>query len=201
MRQLRRVRPAADRAAPTPACACRGTRRRPPCLPATRERRRCARRCPRSPARRSGGARRRGSAPCTRACACGPASSSAPSNSLTRAVELRRRDDVVHEPDPIGLRRVEALGGQEIAARVPRADRLDRRTGEIVAGMRPSFASDSANVASCAAIAMSQHATRPTPPPIRRAVHARDRRLRHAVRASRSIAASACASARFSARA
>ena len=35
------------------------------------------------------------------------------------------RDDVVDEPDPKGLRRGEALGGQEVAARLPRADRLD----------------------------------------------------------------------------
>src|SRR6478672_5711697 len=37
--------------------------------------------------------------------------------------------------------------------------------GEITAGMRPSFASESAKVACCEATAMSQHATRPTPPP------------------------------------
>jgi len=37
--------------------------------------------------------------------------------------------------------------------------------GLIVAGIRPSLASDSAKVACCEAIAMSQHATRPTPPP------------------------------------
>src|SRR6202521_4025386 len=37
--------------------------------------------------------------------------------------------------------------------------------GEITAGTRPSFASVSENVAVCVATAMSQHATRPTPPP------------------------------------
>ena len=39
------------------------------------------------------------------------------------------------------------------------------QASEIAAGMSPSFASESENVASCAAKAMSQQATRPTPPP------------------------------------
>ena len=44
------------------------------------------------------------------------------------AVELVEGADVVDEPDAERFRRGEALGGQEIAPRLPRADRLDRRT-------------------------------------------------------------------------
>ena len=83
---------------------------------------------------------------------------------MIAVVELRQRHDVVHEPDAVRLRGFEALGGEEIAPRLARADRFDTY-GEIVAGMRPSLLSLNAKVASTAAIAMSQQATRPTPPP------------------------------------
>ena len=64
--------------------------------------------------------------------------------------------------------------------------------------MRPSFASDSENVASCAAIAMSQAATRPTPPP--NAAPCTRATVGFPIPASvASIVASAVASATFSA--
>ena len=37
--------------------------------------------------------------------------------------------------------------------------------GEMTAGIRPNFASDNENVATCVPTAISQHATNPTPPP------------------------------------
>ena len=51
----------------------------------------------------------------------------------------------------------------------------------MVAGIRPSFASDSANVASCVAMAMSQAGDQAHAAAERRAVHAGDRRLGQAV--------------------
>ena len=68
----------------------------------------------------------------------------------------------------------------------------------MVAGMSPSFASDSEKMASCAATAMSQQATNPTPPPN---AAPRTQATVGLLRpfSVRSISASACASARFSA--
>ena len=106
--------------------------------------------------------------------------------------------DVVDEPDAQRLGGGEALGGQEVAPRLPRADRLDhvradgrrdqpelrlgQRERRLLRGDRDVAAGDEAHAAA-----------------VGRAVHARDRRLRHAGRASRASRASAPASARFSA--
>src|SRR5687768_124610 len=42
-----------------------------------------------------------------------------------RIEALDGRNDVVHESDAIGLRRIELLGGYHVTARMPRADRFD----------------------------------------------------------------------------
>ena len=132
--------------------------------------------------RRSAAARPRGSAPCIRPAPAARRASSAPRSSLILPSSSASGADVVHEPDPKRLRRGEALGRQEVAPRLPRADRLDdvgcdrrgnepelrlgQRERRILRGERDVAAGDEADAAA-----------------ERGAVHARDRRLRRACRA------------------
>ena len=123
------------------------------------------RRCRRSPRRRSAGPRPRGSAPWPRRCAAGPATSSAPSTSLTRASSSSAGAMSCTQADPVRLGRGEALGGEEVAPGRAGADRLDhvrrdRRRDQPELRLATARTSRRAR-----AIAMSQHATRPTPPP------------------------------------
>ena len=94
-----------------------------------------------------------------------PASISAPSSSLTRASSSGGGTMSWTRPDPVRLRGREALRRQEIAPRVARADRLDDVRARSSPGSGRASPRTARTSRRCAAIAMSQQATRPTPPP------------------------------------
>ena len=145
--------------------ACRGTRPRLPCLPATHARSRCA-----APFRRS---RLASMGRCATArisalhsrCACGPARSSVPEDLVdrgrraARSARCRARGRCGTPPRLRTARRSGNSGA-------PGARRwLRSRTARSWRESGRACSRVNANVASAAAIAMSQQATRPTPPP------------------------------------
>jgi len=73
-------------------------------------------------------------------------------------------DDLVHEADAARLARVEALAGERVASQLTDTDGIGQ-LGMMMLAIKPRRVSEMEKIASSAAMATSQAATKPVPPP------------------------------------
>jgi hypothetical protein len=96
--------------------------------------------------------------------ACGPLATMACTSASTVASSVIGFDHLVQQAQMMSLCRIEALGGDEVAACRALPDGT-QHIGADGGGVRPSLTSDRLKPTAGVPTAMSQAATRPTPPP------------------------------------